>query len=268
MKYSCSELNLNEIQILKEFKTKAKLSTLGSILESFMAICSNDLRCETLKIIGIYSCLQIGFKGFLYIITAIFATDMCESNHKVWGQNRTENLAFGQKVGCATLEDSDLINGVILSLAFYASTIMTTILVKKVGEYWSMKFLAVASLFFSVPILFCLPSVFQLLSMFVMFTGIAGISLVFFIILPQIYPTIARNSGFGLVDGVGKIVASLAVYAITTTINYSLRGAIGLLIGIMGLLLVQVLALNVENISETVDDLPNGTKLNSAPHQD
>ena len=63
-------------------------------------------------------------------------------------------------------------------------------------------------------------------------------------------------------------MASLAVYAITTTINYSLRGAIGLLIGIMGLLLVQVLALNVENISETVDDLPNGTKLNSAPHQD
>lgn len=259
-----SEINLNEIKIRKELGTRGRKKK--SIKQSFQMIFSEELRCSTLKIIGIYSFLQIAFKGVLYIITAIFATNMCGSNHKVWGSNPSEKLAFGQEVECATLDDSDLINGTLLSLSFHVSSILTIILVKKFGEYWSLRFLSIAGLLFSIPMMFCLPGNIQIIAVGVMGIGISGVSLVFYMVLPQIYPTIARNSGFGLVDGVGKIVASLAVFAITTIINYSLRAAIGFLIGIMAALLIQVMLLG--SVEETNDDESEITESEDGIHQD
>ena len=259
-----SEINLNEIKIRKELGTRGRKKK--SIKQSFQMIFGEELRCSTLKIIGIYSFLQIAFKGVLYIITAIFATNMCGSNHKVWGSNPSEKLAFGQEVECATLDDSDLINGTLLSLSFHVSSILTIILVKKFGEYWSLRLLSIAGLLFSIPMMFCLPGNIQIISVGVMGVGVSGVSLVFYMVLPQIYPTIARNSGFGLVDGVGKIVASLAVFAITTIINYSLRAAIGFLIGIMVVLLVQVMLLGT--VEETNDDESEITESEDGIHQD
>ena len=266
LKTSCPEFNLDEITILKEARTRVKSNLAKSILQSFKTICSSELRCDTLRVIGIYSCLQIVFKGLLYITTAIFATNRCETNrgHKVWGSNPTDNMPFGKPVQCATLDDADLVNGALLSFAFHASTILTMILVKRVGEYWTLRLLSVSTLFFSCLLIFCIPGHIQLVSIFMIAVGVAGISLVFFIILPQIYPTIARNSGFGLVDGVGKIVASLAVYAITTIINYSLRAAICVLVGMSSVLMVQILVLR--NLTETSEEASKENELQ--PHQD
>lgn len=257
---SKSTLNLGEIDIHKEPNSHTNnLSGRWDILKSFRTIFSEEFRYDTLRILASYSCLQIQFKGMLYVVTAIFAQNMCAAGDEELAEASV--LVYGQHIAsCKALDNGDLESGMLLSLSFYVSTVLTVLMTKRFGEHLTLKSLGLLCLVVAFLMLFCLPGPLFLINLALNALSVAGISLVFYIILPQVYPTVARNSGFGLIDGCGKLVSSVAIFGLTTTLNFSIRAAIGLLVGVVLLFNIQVHTLHLDRLDkeDSAADVPTG----------
>jgi hypothetical protein len=241
---------LEGITILREAgeETDKPISTLmASVMTSFKTIFGDKLRNSTLKILASYSCLQILYKGLLYVLTTMFRKNFCGLHV---GGSKSEDV----NPHCATLSNGDLISGIILSTVFYPSTVVSVYLTEKIGDNAALKIFALLSLIFNIIMLICMPVPLAYVNLGLLCFSIAAMSLVFYMILPQMYPTVARNSGFGLVDGVGKLVASVGIFVITAALTSSMRGAIGILIVICFLINVQVFCLKMKRDSSLADE--------------
>ncbi|XP_063694860.1 putative transporter SVOPL isoform X2 [Bolinopsis microptera] len=239
-----TNLNLDRITILREPGTDPQTGGGNSIMRSFATICSDGLRWDTLKILASYACLQMLYKGLLYVVATMFAQNFC--GLKVGGSMSDISSDSGVE-GCATLSNGDLISGILLSAAFFPSTIVSVYLTKIIGASRALITFAVCCLISCVILTICLPVPIGFINLGMLIFSVAAMSLVFYMILPQMYPTVARNSGFGLVDGVGKLVASVGIFAITAALDSSVRGALGILIIICLLINVQVFFLKVKS---------------------
>ena len=276
MRGSNTYYNLSEVRIAREPDTDSE-GTLqeSSITRSFATIFGDELRKDTFKILATYSCLQVLYKGLLYVVTGIFAKNFCglTISDSPIDQNSGSNDDISE---CDTLSNGDLINGILLSVALYPSTVISVYMAEKIGENRTLKLFAMACFVFCAALLFCLPTALIFLNIGLLIFSVAGMSLVLYMILPQMYPTVARNSGFGLVDGVGKLVASIGVFVITAALESSVRGAIGILVLICLLIIVQSFLLNVrgdlrdseERISEVNGSHRKDKVGNSLPHSD
>ena len=251
---------MDEITIRREPETDTdppiNVGNGSSVMRSFATIFSDELRSDTLKILASYSCLQILYKGLLYVVATMFAENFCgvEGNGLTSDSN---SKSEGNYYDCATLSNGDLIGGILLSIAFYPSTIVSVYLSKKIGENRALRTFAVLCLVFNVAMLICMPVPLTFLNLGMLIFSVAAMSLVFYMILPQMYPTVARNSGFGLVDGVGKLVASIGIFVITAALDSSIRVAVGILIIICLLINIQAFLLKMKKESsdgETVKE--------------
>ncbi|KAL5257724.1 hypothetical protein ACHWQZ_G012593 [Mnemiopsis leidyi] len=267
--------NLSEVKILREPGSDQGTTNETTITRSFATIFGDELRKDTLKILAIYSCLQVLYKGLLYVVTGIFAKDFCgltisdsALNSNLGSQDNFSN--------CDTLSNGDLMNGVLLSVALYPSTVISVYMAEKIGESKTLKLFAVACFVFCTVMLICLPTALFFINIGLLIFSVAGMSLILYMVLPQMYPTVVRNSGFGLVDGVGKLVASIGVFVITAALESSVRGAIGILVLICLLIIVQSLLLRVrgdlkdnqERTSESNGYHEKDKVKNSLPHLD
>ena len=209
------------------------------------------------------------------MVTGIFAKNFCglTISDSPIDQNSGSNDDISE---CDTLSNGDLINGILLSVALYPSTVISVYMAEKIGENRTLKLFAMACFVFCAALLFCLPTALIFLNIGLLIFSVAGMSLVLYMILPQMYPTVARNSGFGLVDGVGKLVASIGVFVITAALESSVRGAIGILVLICLLIIVQSFLLKVRGdlrdsearISEVNGSHRKDKVGNSLPHLD
>lgn len=199
--------------------------------------------------IASYSCLQTLYKGLLYVITAMLAADYCGMAVTSSRDPVTSSLD-----GCATLSDGDLLNAIFLSIPFFLATVVCIYLKHRFKEVLMLKVFALLCLVTNLIMLVCLPVAVLYINLGLLGFGASGMALIFYILLPQLYPTVARNSGFGLVDGVGKLVASAAIFAITAVVSYSVRGAIGLLIGISVLNVIQALFIKDKEQPRTISE--------------
>ena len=225
-----------------------------SLKESFAVICDKDLRCETLRVVSIYSCLQSCYKGLALIFVTCLTADYC--GMKMVSSNNDTNVE-GANEPCKRMSDRDYINGMFTAMVLFISVFVTIYLTKRMKEIWTMKILSLSAIFFNFLLLFCLPKLMMYISFGMILFTLNGISVVFYIILPKLYPTIARNSGFGLVDGISKIVASVFTFFITILLNHSVKGSIGAAMPFIAVILIQLFAPGLENKLKASEECTN-----------
>lgn len=205
----------------------------------------------------------------LYVLTGMMSTNYCQISSVELTPPSLQNGTSATTCEKA-LTDSDFFNGILMSSAFFGSTAVGIVMAKKLGEVLSLKIFAVGSLFFSFFLLICMKPP---ILMFIAFGGmafcVAGLSLQIFIILPQIYPTVARNAGFGLIDGLGKLVASVAVFLITALLNYGNRAAMIFIILVIAALVVQVLFTKLsKRLEDEKSRVEDSESENTSPYQE
>ena len=229
-----------------------------SLKDSFAAICDIDLRYETFRVVSIYSCLQSCYKALALIFVTCLTADYCDM--KMVSSNNDTNIE-GAHEPCQRPGDRDYINGMFTALVLYISLFVTIYLTKRIKEIWTMKILSLSAIFFNFLLFFCLPKLMMYTSFGMLIFTFNGISVVFYIILPKLYPTVARNAGFGLVDGISKIVASVFTFFIIILLNSSIKGSIGAVMTISAVILIQLFAPGLQNKLEDSDECANSGKV-------
>ena len=218
----------------------------SSLFASFISIFSPDILLDTIKTTLVYVSLQILFKGLLYLVTHMMAYNYCglSTGIPITVTNSTELTEH-----CDHLTNKDFINAMLLSVAFFPSTLFAVFSCKNFGELRSLRVFSLAYLFGITLLFFCLPKVLMFIFIGWVIFFVAAISLVMYIILPEMYPTVARNSGFGLVDGLGKIIASVAIFGITAMLNYSTRLCLGIFVVIAIIQIIFSLLLEYKKVN-------------------
>ena len=179
------------------------------------------------------------YKAIIFVYTKMLVTDYCGMEGLEMMDGRGEDGSDGTQ--CVTLSNKDFTNSILLSLVLYLGTASAYLSSRLVGQLDSAKGYAFMATVCNILLFICMPvlAMYFFLGFFVF--NLSSMSVIMYMILPQLYPTLARNSGFGLIDGGGKMVASVALFIVVALLDYSVSAALALLLLVSTALFLHVL---------------------------
>ena len=233
------------------FQAEVITDNTHSLRKCLSYICGKGNVSTTLQVVAVYCCNMILFKGAALFLAIIIAVNYCNMGTATFIEDTTEETAER----CQTLTNKDLLNGMCLAAALYPSTLAAVLLSDKLGKLFTLRLLSTCLVLVFGAMLFCFSKFVMYFIAFFVIVFITSVCIVMYLILPDMFPTIARNSGFGLVDGVGKTVAAVAVFGITAMFNYSIKGCIGIFICISVVQLVFAFKFKYQDKLSLVDEV-------------
>ena len=220
--------------MVQEVAIKKEDSEQLQMVEAVKFVCSSELKIDTIRMIGLFSCSRSLIKGLLFIFTTIFASNYCNITL------RDVIAASKSEEHCDVLSEEDFLAFFYISVIQYFACLGGLVLTKLIGQILAIKVLAGVSLVANLLMLICMPKSLLETTLVVVFIGILGISMSMWAVLPQIYPTKARNSGMGIVSGLSVFLMAFILFILIFVLSHSVKGAIGILIVLAGAINIQV----------------------------